>query len=350
MVSGLVLITGATGHIGFKTLLTALKSGYNVRAAVRSDAKRDQILANASIKGLNPGSALEFAIVPDLTIPGAYEKAIQEVEYIIHLASPIVLKGADLNNDNFKSELIDPAIAGTINILEAAMKSPSVRRVVITSSVVAIIDMKWFFDDETPLGVVWNGDSRIPNADGPYPSDFHAYNASKIFALNATEKFIAERKPNFDVVHIAPAFVVGKNELVTEVKDIHLGTNGPVTSQVILGSKASHKIPGATVHVDDVAYMHVKALDEAVPASTYLAVSEGYAGTLWGNAGRIVAENFPQAVQKGILRVDGDQPSRRTRFDSSKSEDVMGFKFQNYEAQVKSVVQHYLELLGEDVA
>jgi nucleoside-diphosphate-sugar epimerase len=34
-----VLITGATGHIGFKTLVT-LQASYSVRAAVQSEAKQ----------------------------------------------------------------------------------------------------------------------------------------------------------------------------------------------------------------------------------------------------------------------------------------------------------------------
>jgi uncharacterized protein YbjT (DUF2867 family) len=39
MSNDLVLITGGTGFIGFKIIVTALQAGYSVRAAVRSDAK-----------------------------------------------------------------------------------------------------------------------------------------------------------------------------------------------------------------------------------------------------------------------------------------------------------------------
>ena len=39
--NGLVLITGGTGHVEFRNLVTALKAGYHVRAAIRSEYKKD---------------------------------------------------------------------------------------------------------------------------------------------------------------------------------------------------------------------------------------------------------------------------------------------------------------------
>src|ERR1700712_1023545 len=92
--SPLVLITGATGHVGFTVLTTALKSGYQVRAAVRSPAKGTAISSNLAVQSLHlPVSSLSFITVPDLTVPGAYDLAVQEVDYIIHVASPIPAGG-----------------------------------------------------------------------------------------------------------------------------------------------------------------------------------------------------------------------------------------------------------------
>ena len=121
---------------------------------------------------------------------------------------------------------------------------------VITSSIVAIIAAKWFFEEEVPEGVVFNHDSRTPFVVGPYPSDFHAYNASKVAALEATNSFILGNKPSFKVININPSFVVGKNELITDVKDIMLGTNS-TTLGALLGNKLSFPVFGASVHVDD---------------------------------------------------------------------------------------------------
>jgi nucleoside-diphosphate-sugar epimerase len=345
MSNNLVLITGATGHIGFRTLVTALKAGYRVRAAIRSESKKHDILSTPSIKALNPGDKLTFIIVPDLMVDGAYDEAVKGVNYIIHLASPIVLKG-DIKPEDYESTLIEPAVAGTVNILKAGINSPDLKRVVITSSVVAMVPGEYMFEKDAPDGLVVNHESRLPSPSGPYPSDFHAYNASKIAALNATEAFVRDLKPNFDVVNIHPSFVIGKNELVKDAKDITLGTNA-VAIGPVLGAKSESPVVGSSVHVDDVAFMHVKGLDPKVPAGSYIANSDDYAGTVWQNATGIVAEHFPRAVEKGIFPNNGLQPTRKLRADARKTEEVMGFKFLSFEEQVKSVIGHLLELKGE---
>ena len=87
MTQQLVLITGVTGHLGFKTLVVALQSGYRVRATLRKLEQADTIKGKPSIQPyLN---AIEFVQVPDITIAGAYDEAIKGVDYVLHLASPI---------------------------------------------------------------------------------------------------------------------------------------------------------------------------------------------------------------------------------------------------------------------
>jgi nucleoside-diphosphate-sugar epimerase len=166
MSNKLVFITGGTGHIGFKTLVLALQAGYKVRAAVCSVAKKDNILTSKSIEELNPGADLTFVIIPDLTVEGAYDEAVIGATYIIYLASPIVLKG-EILPENLQSALITPAISATISILKAANKTTGVQRIVITSSIVAIIHAKYFFEIDTPEGSVWKDTDRIDIPQGP---------------------------------------------------------------------------------------------------------------------------------------------------------------------------------------
>lgn len=345
-VGALVLITGANGHIGFRTVVAALQAGYRVRAAVRSQEKANTVLAAPSIKALDSGSKLTFTFVPDLLKPGAYDEAVKDVDYIIHLASPI-LAGLTEEED-FESKLILPAVKGTTNILYSAFREPSIQRVVITSSIVAQMSWPDFF--ETDSGKTFNEQSRTPDAYGPFGLEFAAYCASKVRALNATEKLLDEQKPNFSVVHVHPAFVIGKNELITDAKDINSGTNGSMFAQ-ILGVKTPYPTPGSTVHLYDIAELHVKALDPQIPdRQSLLGSSGGLEGTTWVDALEIVKRRFPKAVESGVLPADGDTPSKATSVDTAETQKLAGMKFRSYEDQVVSVTEHYLELVGAEKA
>ncbi|KAK5715799.1 hypothetical protein LTR17_016630 [Elasticomyces elasticus] len=107
----LVLLTGGTGHLGFRVLITTLENGYSLRAAVRSEKKADIIKNNALFKALNLGSRLTFAVVPDFVVDGAFDEAAKGVRYIIHVASPIPTSTpADADIDK---EVVKPAVQGT---------------------------------------------------------------------------------------------------------------------------------------------------------------------------------------------------------------------------------------------
>jgi len=341
MAGELVLITGTTGHLGLRVLVAALEAGYRVRAAIRSQSKGDKILATPSIKKLNPGSKLEFVSVPDMLVEGAYDEVIQGVTYAIHVASPIT--SAYKEGDDFERTFIKPAVQGTLSILKAAQKVQGLKRVVITSSVVAIIPWSLVVSPENEQ--VFDENSRIPSPPGPYESVFEAYSASKTFALNETEKWIKQEKPSFDVVNIFPSFILGADELVTDPKDAMNGTNYTVLKPT-LGLDASY-CPGCSIHVLDVAEAHVKALDASVPGNRgYVLSSEGLAGTNWTKSFDIVKRKFPDAVEKGLLPNNGTIVPVPIQIDERSSEKLLGMKYKGFEAQVESIVGHYLTLLG----
>lgn len=338
----LVLITGANGHIGFRTVVEALQQGYSVRAAVRNQVKANTVLAAPSIKALNPGPKLTFTFVPDILKDGAYDAAVQNVDYIIHLASPIT--GGLTAEADFESKLIAPAVKGTLNILYSAFDQPRIQRIVITSSIVAQIPWHEFFEAES--STVFSEKSRTPDVRGPFGAEFRAYAASKVRALNATERLLAERSPlHFSVVHVSPAFVIGANELVTDVKDITNGTNGTMFSQV-LGGSSPYPVPGNSVHLHDVAFLHVKGLDAAVPdGQNLIASSGGVRGIVWGDAIEIVARKFPEAVKNGTLPNNGHAKSKVALVDTTETQKLTGVQFKSYEEQVVSVTEHYLRLM-----
>jgi nucleoside-diphosphate-sugar epimerase len=343
----LVLITGGTGLIGIKTIHLVLEAGYYVRAAVRSQAKAEAILATPTIKAIKPGPRLTFIIVSDMLADGAYDEAVQGAKYAVHIASGTV--HGDESEKDYDAHFIQPALKGTLSILDAAYKTTSIKRVVITSSEVAIIPWEEFITKE--VDTVFDDTYEAPNPAPPYHHPFEAYAAGKKRALIATKDFVKEKKPLFDIIHILPAFVVGDNELVTDPKLVADATVRAAFCQVLGEDSGWGAVPSTSVHVWDVANLHVKALDPTISGNqSFLAVSEGEKGTVWGDAIDIVNRNFPQAVKKGILPNNGHTPTKRTKIDASRTEKVFGFKFLSYEEQVKSVVKQYLTLLGEPIA
>jgi nucleoside-diphosphate-sugar epimerase len=182
---------------------------------------------------------------------------------------------------------------------------------------------------------------------GPYSHYFEAYAASKVHALHATEYFVATNHPSFNVINVMPSFLIGKHELITDPKDITNGTNGAAMGP-LLGNKNPYPNPSTTVHINDVAKIEVMALDPKIPGNqNFLVSSGGIEGTYWQDCVEIVKKQFPDAVAKSIFPLRGEQATKSTKVDSSRTEEVFGFKLQSCEDQVVSVAQHYLDILGK---
>jgi nucleoside-diphosphate-sugar epimerase len=132
MSKGLLLITGASGFIGSHVLDRAIKAGYDVRLTVRKETQIDEL------QQLFPThtSQMDFAVVPDITATDAFNRAMEGVNYIFHLASPMPLKGEDLQRD-----YVDPAVKGTDAILKAALETPSIKKVTVMASILSIMPM-----------------------------------------------------------------------------------------------------------------------------------------------------------------------------------------------------------------
>jgi nucleoside-diphosphate-sugar epimerase len=70
----------------------------------------------------------------DLMDSGSFDAPMRDCELVMHTASPFLLSSPR----DPEVELIRPAVEGTRNVLESAKRNPAVKRVVLTSSVVAI--------------------------------------------------------------------------------------------------------------------------------------------------------------------------------------------------------------------
>jgi nucleoside-diphosphate-sugar epimerase len=164
-----VLVTGATGFVAGRLVKKLLDEGLTVHAAVRDPQHARKVGPLAELAAQSPGEIRFFA--SDLLKEGSYGDAMEECELVFHTASPFVNNAKDP-----QKELVDPALLGTRNVLEEAHRTPSVKRVVLTSSCAAIYGDNADIQD-APHGIlteaVWNTTSSLT---------YNAYSYSKTVA------------------------------------------------------------------------------------------------------------------------------------------------------------------------
>ncbi|KAK8232068.1 hypothetical protein HDK64DRAFT_124098 [Phyllosticta capitalensis] len=319
MAGNLVFITGAAGFVGAHVVNAALEAGYRVRGSVRREAQIDQLKKQFGSK------AAEFVLVRDITQPDAYDGVLDGVDYIFHVASPLPGQAND-----YKKALIEPAVLGTTTILEAASKVPSIKRVVITSSVVDLIHESIFVKGGA---VVEDLEDEIHfDADQDFPDSQTAYRASKVLARQAAEKFMAKKSPRFSMVSIHPVYIYGRNLLQSSPDQIS-GTNAALWLSL---TGPEQKTSGGTfVHVRDVAELQIKALRPDIPSGERFLASGGKMD--WDEAKAFVKEKYP-SVQLGT----SPEPQFKIPVDSSKAERVFGMKWRPWKEAVSEVVEQQL--------
>ncbi|XP_033141708.1 cinnamoyl-CoA reductase 1 isoform X2 [Brassica rapa] len=126
-----VCVTGASGYIASWIVKLLLQRGYTVRATVRdpnNQKKTDHLL---QLDGAKERLSLFGA---NLLEEGSFQHAIDGCEAVFHTASPVLLTAEDP-----QAELIEPAVKGTLNVLKTCVKMSSVKRVILTSSMAAVI-------------------------------------------------------------------------------------------------------------------------------------------------------------------------------------------------------------------
>jgi nucleoside-diphosphate-sugar epimerase len=262
----------------------------------------------------------------------------------VHIASPLATP-----SDDAEKTIIQPAIHGTLSILSSALKRPLIKRVVITASNASVTPLTAYSGE---YHAVITPESKVPSDSLPkeYPTYFAAYAISKILAYNHTIEFIEKEKPKFNVVNIMPSFVIGKNELPTTPEAVNGGSNA-ITTNALLGVQNPAGLAAVTVHIDDVAKIHIEALDTKVERDrNFGANCNGIDGIQWGSAIEIVKKHFPKAVESGIFPLGGSQKSNPLLFDARETEKVFGFKFKSLEEQITSLAEWYAEVSAKSQA
>jgi dihydroflavonol-4-reductase len=243
-----VCVTGASGFIATHIVRELLQQGYRVRGTVRKGAANYPFLLNL------PGANERLELVPaDLLISGAYDAAVDGCDYVMHTASPY-----QINVKDPQRNLVDPALIGTTNLLESCMKSKSVRRVILTSSIAAITDQpesgKSFTEED------WNTMSSLNR---------QPYQYSKTVAERKAWEFVINKRPAFDVVVINPAMVIGPS------LNPSLNTTNQIIRDIMSGVYPGiMDLNWGFVDVRDVAKAHLLAMATDAASGRYLCSAE----------------------------------------------------------------------------
>ncbi|MCY4532030.1 MAG: NAD-dependent epimerase/dehydratase family protein [Gammaproteobacteria bacterium] len=237
---GTIAVTGAAGFIGGWVVRQLLDKGYRVRACVRDESDATKTGFLKAMPGYASGRLTLHSA--DLNEAGCFDdifKGCSGVAHISHIN--------DYGNPDYVKMVCD-------HIINSVNESASVNRVVVTSSVAAVVSES-NMDEMVKRPVIY--EDRFPDGDSPRVS---GYSRSKQQAEHTFAE-AAEKNGIWDSITCCPADNVGP------IQSAHQGDRGPwqgLMKKMLQGecNPAVHGYrPWHTVDVRDTAECHIGILE-----------------------------------------------------------------------------------------
>ena len=192
-----VLVTGGTGFVASHIILQLLADGTTVHTTVRCLTNKKKVQPLLDLQTRYPGQLKLFEA--DLLKEGSFDAAMAGCSAVYHVASPFKLPEKIKDG---QTEMVDPALKGSRNVLGSVNRTESVTRVVMTSTIGAIfgdyIDV-YAMKNRTLSEEYFNTTSNVKN---------NPYHYSKVLAEKEAWKMNGEQS-RWSLVAINPGMVLG---------------------------------------------------------------------------------------------------------------------------------------------
>jgi nucleoside-diphosphate-sugar epimerase len=195
-----VVLTGATGSLGAVILEQLLENGIPTMAILRSFQSTKAFFEEKYHEEVASGT-LRFVEIPDMTVPQAFHTVAENASAIIHVATP-------LSKGDFVDTVIKPTELITENVLTAAAASSTVKRVIITGSLVSVFNPPRLFESSATFSEADFNDITVDVAIARVQT---AYGYSKTVSELKAWEFMRERSRSFDLIFLLPPQIYGRS-------------------------------------------------------------------------------------------------------------------------------------------
>lgn len=329
-----VCVTGAAGFIASHVIVDLLDDGNAVHATVRNlgdNAKRSHLDV---LKERYPGMLTLFEA--DLLEPGGLDAALEGCDALIHTAAAVILSAPDP-----QKQIIDVAVKGTQNVLDSVARTPSVKRIVMTSSIAAV--MSFDQQDKTYTEDDWctSDDIRLD-----------PYGIGKAQSERLLWAFADQHADRIKAVAINPSVVIGPP----------LAKHHTRTSLSFIRGLVGWTIPACApmqlhlVDVGDVAQGHVRALTSDKAVGHRIIFSERQLSML--EISKVLSRKYrtPTRVlprfalyiaaymkKRHSLRIVRASANQRCHFKSDRPAELLGITLRNTEESILEAAETMVE-------
>lgn len=311
---GTICVTGASGFLGSWITLKLLLKGYRVHATVRHysstdlDPKDGKVMKSWSHLLKFPNAKTHLRLFnadlissnPDTSEPvdgecvESFKRAMEGAVCVFHTASPFHMD----SSNSPETEFLEPAVRGTRNVLKATLETPSVKRVVVTSSTAAIYSHPrrsdhWYTEDD------WSDEEymRANNMWYALSKTLAEKEAWRIVgtASEGLNPFYPESEelyerpncaPNLEIVTLCPTLVLGP------LLSNRMNASNRTILDIMDGKKKiDRSAQKCLVDVRDVADAHIQAMENPHAKGTRVMLVAG--SIPWFTVAEIIKDTIP---------------------------------------------------------